>query len=290
MTAIRRAFTAAAYERLVAIACGFRGDSCTSPALDWPPWPAPASPRARPAHSILAAPVRGREPAPRRDQMLLRIDDTDRSREVEGAVEEILADLEWIGIVWNDGPVRQSERVDRHREAATRGGGAGCGRLHPLRTGRRSLRPDGSPTYHLASVVDDNDFGITHVTPRCRPPREHRTSAALSPCALGFEPPEYLHHGLLLGLDGKKLSKRAGAPTLARGTQAQARPIPRRSGFSPTLHSSRSESLHRRCDCRAMLDTAATRRCAPSARASRCRESLSARGLHCERHRPRSSR
>ena len=47
----------------------------------------------------------------RGDWLLLRIDDTDRSREVDGAVEAILEDLEWLGLPWNEGPSRQSERV-----------------------------------------------------------------------------------------------------------------------------------------------------------------------------------
>ena len=84
-----------------------------------------------------------------------------------------------------------------------------------IRFGRTTLlRPDGSPTYHLASVVDDHDFGITHVIRGA----DHRANTELQQQlsrALGFEPPEYVHHGLLLGPDGKKLSKRAGAPTLA---------------------------------------------------------------------------
>jgi glutamyl/glutaminyl-tRNA synthetase len=145
--------------------------------------------------------------------MLLRIDDTDRTREVEGAVEAILADLEWLGIVLDEGPVRQSGRIDRHREAARAVGeedddGA-------IRFGRTTLlRPDGSPTYHLASVVDDHHFGITHVIRGA----DHRSNTELQrelSRALGFEPPEYVHHGLLLGADGKKLSKRMGAPTVA---------------------------------------------------------------------------
>ena len=154
----------------------------------------------------------------RGDWLLLRIDDTDRTREVEGAVEEILADLEWLGIVWNEGPTRQSERVERHREAARAVGkpdGDGS-----LRFGHTTLlRPDGSPTYHLASVVDDHDFEITHVVRGA----DHRSNTELQrdlSLALGFEPPEYVHHGLLLGEDGKKLSKRAGAPTLASYREA----------------------------------------------------------------------
>jgi hypothetical protein len=154
----------------------------------------------------------------RGDWLLLRIDDTDRSREVEGAVEAVLADLEWLGVPWNEGPVHQSERVERHREAAL-----AVGKPDPdgsLRFGRTTLlRPDGTPTYHLASVVDDRDFEITHVIRGA----DHRSNTELQrelSRALGFEPPEYVHHGLLLGADGKKLSKRASAPTLAAYREA----------------------------------------------------------------------
>src|SRR5262249_12924393 len=89
------------------------------------------------------------------DRMLLRIDDTDVTRNVEGGEEAIVADLGWLGVAWDEGPVRQSERADRHREV-----GAPLGeRLE----GVTLLREDGSPTYQLATVVDDIDFGITHI-------------------------------------------------------------------------------------------------------------------------------
>jgi glutamyl/glutaminyl-tRNA synthetase len=160
----------------------------------------------------------------RGDWLLLRIDDTDRSREVDGAVEAILEDLEWLGLPWNEGPSRQSERVTRHREAATSVGEPDADGSIRFR-GTTLLRPDGSPTYHLASVVDDHDFEITHVVRGA----DHRSNTELQrelSRALGFEPPEYVHHGLLLGVDGKKLSKREGAPTLSqyreRGVPAEA--------------------------------------------------------------------
>ncbi|MGH3049226.1 MAG: glutamate--tRNA ligase family protein, partial [Gaiellaceae bacterium] len=51
-------------------------------------------------------------------RLLLRIDDTDPSRNAEGGAEAIVADLEWLGLAWDDGPLRQSERHVRHREAA----------------------------------------------------------------------------------------------------------------------------------------------------------------------------
>jgi glutamyl-tRNA synthetase len=145
--------------------------------------------------------------------LLLRIDDTDQARNVDGGAAEIAADLEWLGVRWDEGPVHQSGRFVRHREAAHQIGvpddeGA-------LRFGRTTLlRPDGTATYQLASAVDDVDFEITHVIRGS----DHRANAELQTeliRALGAEPPEFIHHGLLLGEDGTKLSKRHGAATVA---------------------------------------------------------------------------
>ena len=89
------------------------------------------------------------------DWMLLRIDDTDPARNVPGGEEGIVRDLEWLGVTWDEGPLRTSERAERHREAAAE--------LPQLFDGVMLWRDDGSPTYHLASVIDDIEFGITHV-------------------------------------------------------------------------------------------------------------------------------
>jgi glutamyl/glutaminyl-tRNA synthetase len=144
---------------------------------------------------------------------LLRIDDTDPARNVEGGAEAIAGDLEWLGVGWDEGPVRQSERHVRHREAAHVIGEPDV--EGALRFGQTTLlRPDGTPTYQLASAVDDLDFEITHVIRGS----DHRANAELQAAlirALGGEPPEYIHHGLLLGEDGTKLSKRHGASSLA---------------------------------------------------------------------------
>jgi tRNA synthetases class I (E and Q), catalytic domain len=140
------------------------------------------------------------------DWMLLRIDDTDPARNVPGGEEAILRDLEWLGIEWDEGPVRQSERAERHREV-----GAPLGERFE---GLTLLRADGSPTYHLASVVDDIDFGITHVVRG----NDHRPNEPLHRRlfeALGATPPEFVHHGLILGPDGRKLAKRAPGATVA---------------------------------------------------------------------------
>ncbi len=134
------------------------------------------------------------------DWLLLRIDDTDAARNVPGGEREIESDLAWLGIEWDDGPVRQSTRQDAYRAAAERLGTERFGKI-------TLLRPDGTATYHLASVVDDVDFEITHVIRGSdhRPNEDlHRRLAE----ALGATPPTYVHHGLVLGPDGRKLSKR----------------------------------------------------------------------------------
>src|ERR671930_79902 len=80
------------------------------------------------------------------DWLLLRIDDTDPARNVPGGEEAILRDLAWLGVEWDEGPVRASERQERYSEAAAP--------LGPRFEGITLLRGDGSATYQLASVVD----------------------------------------------------------------------------------------------------------------------------------------
>lgn len=151
------------------------------------------------------------------DNLLLRIDDTDPARNVPGGEEEILRDLEWLGVNWDEGPVRQSERQDVYRAAAEtlqqsvarsdEGGAVLFGTV-------TLLRADGTATYQLASVVDDVEFGITHVIRgNDHRPNEHLHRELTE--ALGATPPEYVHHGLILGEDGRKLSKREFGATVA---------------------------------------------------------------------------
>jgi glutamyl/glutaminyl-tRNA synthetase len=139
------------------------------------------------------------------DWLLLRIDDTDPARNLPGGEEELLRDLEWLGVEWDEGPLRQSERRERHVEAGRQ--------LGERFDGVTLLREDGTPTYHLASVVDDIDFGITHIVRG----NDHRPNEELHRRlfeALGATPPAFVHHGLILGEDGKKLAKRAEGATV----------------------------------------------------------------------------
>ncbi|HUZ81886.1 MAG TPA: glutamate--tRNA ligase family protein [Gaiellaceae bacterium] len=142
------------------------------------------------------------------DWLLLRIDDTDAARNTPAGEESILADLRWLGVDWDEGPVRQSDRAGRHLEAARDAG------LPQRFEGVMLWRDEGPPTFHLASVVDDGDFGITHVVRGS----DHRANEELHAAlhhALGTNPPQVIHHGLVVGADGKKLSKRAEGATVA---------------------------------------------------------------------------
>lgn len=71
-------------------------------------------------------------------------------------------------------------------------------------------RSDGSPTYNLSVVVDDADMGISYVIRGDdhlnNTPRQINILKAL-----GLEPPKYAHVPMILGSDGKRLSKRHGA-------------------------------------------------------------------------------
>jgi glutamyl/glutaminyl-tRNA synthetase len=142
------------------------------------------------------------------DWLLLRIDDTDPARNLPGGEDGILDDLRWLGVDWDEGPVRQSDRAERHLEAARQAG------LPQRFEGVMLWRDDGSPTFHLASVVDDVDFDITHVIRGS----DHRANEELHGAlhrALGSKAPHVIHHGLVVGADGKKLSKRAEGATVA---------------------------------------------------------------------------
>jgi hypothetical protein len=142
------------------------------------------------------------------DVLLLRVDDTDPARNVPGGEQAIEEDLRWLGVEWDEGPVRQSARAARHVEAWRAAG------LPERFRDVQLVRGDGSPTYQLASVVDDIDFGITHVL-RGSDHRPNEDVQRALHAALGHVPPLYLYIGLVLGPDGRKLSKRRHGATIA---------------------------------------------------------------------------
>jgi len=152
--------------------------------------------------------------------LLLRIDDTDPSRTVEGGEATIVADLAWLGVGFDEGPARQSQRSAVYEEAVDRALASGAaertddGSVRLGRDGTTLLRSDGTATYQLASVADDLALGVTHVIRG----NDHRPNLPVQTriaSALGAHLPVVIHHGLILGDDGKKLSKRHGHSSLA---------------------------------------------------------------------------
>jgi glutamyl-tRNA synthetase len=168
----------------------------------------------------------------------LRIENTDTSREVAEATEQIQESLTWLGLDW-DGPTTfQLDRMERCRDEARRlvdeekayeDEGAirirmpdeGATAWDDLIRGRIeypnekledlvAVRADGRPTYNFASPVEDWLDGITHVIRGedhiSNTPKQIRILEAL-----GAPLPEYAHLANILGSDGRKLSKRHGA-------------------------------------------------------------------------------
>ena len=176
--------------------------------------------------------------------LVLRIEDTDRARSTREFEEAQLEDLAWLGLAFDEGPHRQSGRGELYEEAAERLTQAGLTYESADEEGRRALyfRPekregtfrdglrgevtfggvedfvirksDGTPSYNFAAVVDDRGMGITHVI-RGEEHLPNTGRQALLYRALGLAEPEFIHLGVVLGPDGKKLSKRRGAASVA---------------------------------------------------------------------------
>ena len=176
---------------------------------------------------------------------VVRIDDTDMERSTEEHQKNILENLRWLGLDWDEGvdvegehgDYRQSSRFERYREVAQQlveknfayeDDGAIRFKVPKDQTinfkdfvrGDMSfdtsdvedfviLRSDNSPTYHLASTVDDVDYGITIIA-RGEDILSSTPKHILIMEALGADLPNFCHLPLLFGPDGKKLSKRHG--------------------------------------------------------------------------------
>jgi glutamyl-tRNA synthetase len=171
-------------------------------------------------------------------EFLVRIENTDTSREVQGAVEHALDSLAWLGLDWDRPPTFQLDRIEDCRRVAEQlvaEGKAyeddGAIRFRMPNEGTTSwvdlvrgeisfpnesledlvlLRADGRPTYNFASPMEDVWDGITHVI-RGDDHVSNTPKQINIIRAVGAEPPEYAHVPNVMGRDGKKLSKRHGA-------------------------------------------------------------------------------
>ncbi len=207
-------------------------------------------------------------------QFILRIEDTDRERSTQEAIDVILEGMNWLGLDYDEGPHYQTRRFDRYKEVIRQllddGKAYYCycskGELDSMRSEAMSkgekpryngkcrdrtdhpediqpvvrfknpqqgevivddliqgqviyqntelddliiARSDGSPTYNLTVVVDDMDMQISHVIRGDdhlnNTPRQINIFSALAK-----KSPKYAHIPLIMGPDGKKLSKRHG--------------------------------------------------------------------------------
>ena len=174
-------------------------------------------------------------------EFLLRIENTDSSREVEQSVEQIQSSLAWLGLDWDGEVAFQLDRLERHREVARalvaegkayeddgavrlRAPDEGTTAWEDVVKGRIEvenrtvedfvlLRSDGTPTYNFAAPVDDADSAITHVI-RGEDHVSNTPKQILLLEAMGAALPAYAHVPNVFGTDGRKLSKRHGAVSL----------------------------------------------------------------------------
>ena len=176
---------------------------------------------------------------------LVRIDDTDTERSTKEFQKDITENLKWLGLHWDEGievggshdSYKQSSRFDRYQEVAEdllsrnlayEDDGAirfkvpndGSIEFKDYVRGEMSfnlsdvedfviLRSDKSPTYHLASTVDDIDYEITIIA-RGEDILSSTPKHIMLMKAMDASLPDFCHLPLLFGPDGKKLSKRHG--------------------------------------------------------------------------------
>ena len=207
-------------------------------------------------------------------KFVLRIEDTDRERSTQPAIDAILEGMEWLGLNWDEGPYYQTKRFDRYNHyidkllAEDKAYKCYCSteRLEKMRdeqmangekprydghcrdnpnvSGEKFVvrfrnpqegsvkfddhirghiefantelddliiaRSDGTPTYNFCVVIDDWEMNITHVV-RGEDHINNTPRQINILQALGAPVPEYAHVSMILGDDGKKLSKRHGA-------------------------------------------------------------------------------
>ena len=176
---------------------------------------------------------------------LVRIDDTDTERSTKEFQKDITENLKWLGFHWDEGievggshdSYKQSSRFDRYQEVAENllsrnlaYEDDGAIRFKVPNDGSIEfkdyirgdmlfnlsdvedfviLRSDKSPTYHLASTVDDIDYGITIIA-RGEDILSSTPKHIMLMKAMDASLPDFCHLPLLFGPDGKKLSKRHG--------------------------------------------------------------------------------
>ena len=178
-------------------------------------------------------------------KFILRIEDTDRARHNEDAVQVIYDGLRWLGLDWDEGPQAggecgpyfQSEREAIYQRYFDQLNAAGhlyddggawrfrfqrevvevddliCGKVAfdfgniEIMPDMTIRRPDGSWIFHFVNVVDDIEMQMTHVI-RGEDHLSNTPKHIQLYQALGAAPPRFGHIPLILNKDGSKMSKR----------------------------------------------------------------------------------
>jgi len=174
-------------------------------------------------------------------ECLLRIENTDTSREVAESVEQIQSSLQWLGVDWDGEVTFQLDRLERCGDEARRlveegkayedegairfrmpdEGTTGWddaikGRIEFPNEQLEDLvlvRSDGRPTYNFASPLEDVWDGITHVI-RGEDHISNTPKQINLIRAIDADLPVYAHVSHVLGADGRSLSKRHGSVTV----------------------------------------------------------------------------
>jgi len=172
-------------------------------------------------------------------KFVVRIEDTDRKRHSEEAVQAIIDGLKWLELDHDGEITSQFANKQRHIDIANELLAAGkaykcyCSPKAPLDGATTIndrvqgevtvkneqlddfiiLRSDGSPTYMLSVVVDDHDMAVTHVL-RGDDHLNNTFRQKIIFDAMGWDTPDFGHLPLIHGPDGGKFSKRHGAQSV----------------------------------------------------------------------------
>src|SRR5579872_2048667 len=180
-------------------------------------------------------------------EIVFRIEDTDKERSKKEYEEDIIDGLAWLGITYDNGPFRQSERGDIYKKYIQKMLDKGTAYVSQETEGENKevirfknpnktlvfndlIRGDISfdttelkdfviaksitePLYHLTVVIDDHEMGVTHII-RGDDGISNTPRQILLQEAIGAARPIYAHVPLILAPDKSKMSARHGATSL----------------------------------------------------------------------------
>lgn len=180
-------------------------------------------------------------------EVVFRIEDTDKERSKKEYEEDIVDSLKWLGITYDQGPFRQSERGGVYKKYIEQMLDNGTAYVsHELEGENKEVirfknpnkvitfvdeirgeisfdtsdlkdfvvaRNVDNPLYHLTVVVDDHEMGVTHVI-RGEDHISNTPRQILLQEAIGAQRPAYAHLPMILAPDRSKMSARHGAVSI----------------------------------------------------------------------------